>query len=175
MADNQEEYNLNIEDESTEHGKIHASWVFPEFSVTKRSRLWYIFASLIAGGAIVLLLLQANPLFAVFIMLVVIIYVVRQKQQPTTIVVSITEDGIEIGERFYSYDDLKEFWIAYEPPKVKRLYVRFRNAVRANLSIPLEDQNPVVIREFLLQYIEEDLEQRGESVSDAFQRFMKLQ
>lgn len=174
MAENKKEYKFDTEDESTEHGKIHASWDFPEFIRSKRSGWWYAFAALVAGGSIILSILSANPLFAIFIVLIVIIYVVRLKQRPSTIVVSITEDGIEVGERYYSYDDLKEFWIAYEPPKVKRLYIRFRNGVRANLSIPFEDQNPVAIREILLQYLEEDLDQRGESVSDAFQRFLKL-
>jgi len=54
------------------------------------------------------------------------------------------------------------------------LYVRFQSGLRPNLSIPVEDQDPVALRAILLKYLEEDLDQRGESFSDGFQRILKL-
>ncbi|MFH1236561.1 MAG: hypothetical protein V1685_06555 [Parcubacteria group bacterium] len=175
MADpNPEELQTSTAPLETEHGKLLAEWEFPEFIQYKRSRAWYISSSAVAIGGFALSLLSKNLLFAIIIVIIAILYFIRDRQRPGTVVISITEDGISIGERFYSHESLKQFWLIYEPPAIKRLYVRFQSGLRPNLSIPVEDQDPVALRAILLKYLEEDLDQRGESFSDGFQRILKL-
>ncbi len=161
-------------DSTNAHGKVLASWTFPEYIRHHYSRTWYIAAGIIVGGSFLLSILKANILFAVFILMIVALYVIRNRRPPVDIRLNITEDGLEVENTFYSYDRMKAFWVVYQPPEVKRLYIGFKNTLSTNLSIPLQDQNPVRIREFLLRYVTEDLEQQNESFSDAVQRLLKL-
>ena len=160
--------------ESIDHGKRFASWVFPEFEDHKRSKLWYIIASIVLIGLVIYGIASTNFLFAIFFALASFIYVIRMQRRPRIISFAITEDGLEVHESFYAYKDLDKFWIVYEPPEVKTLYITFTSKIRPLLSIPLESQNPLVIREILLRYLKEDLERDNELLSDALQRELKL-
>ena len=93
---------------------------------------------------------------------------------PAQLMVSIFEDGIQAGENFYAYRDLKSFWIIYEPPEVKTLYFDFKSAWRPRLPVPLAEENPVEVRRFLLKYLEEDLSRESEPTSDALSRLLRL-
>ncbi|MFA6908438.1 MAG: hypothetical protein WC289_00965 [Patescibacteria group bacterium] len=163
-----------MEEPIEDHGKTLLSWSFPEFVAHQRSRTWYILAILAILGALVFSIFTTNPLFAVIIVITAIIIVFRNRRAPADIPFAITEDGIEVGKVFYRYDALTAFWIIYEPPEVKRLYMSFRNTLRTNLSVSLENENPLKVREILLEYVEENLEHENESLSDAFQRVFKL-
>ncbi|MFA5030579.1 MAG: hypothetical protein WC495_03260 [Patescibacteria group bacterium] len=157
-----------------DHGKRHASWVFPEFEDHNRGRRWYIIASIILVGIIIYGIASANYLFAVFFALAAFVYAIRIPRKPRLISLAITEDGLEVHETFYAYKDLEKFWIVYEPPEVKTLYITFTSKIRPLLTIPLESQNPLVIREILLRYLKEDLERDEELLSDVLQRKLKL-
>jgi len=163
-----------MEEPIEDHGKTLLSWSFPEFVAHQRSRTWYILAILAILGALVFSIFTTNPLFAVIIVITATILVFRNRRSPAEIPFAITEDGLEVGKVFYRYDSLTAFWIIYEPPQVKRLYVSFRNTFRTNLSVSLEDINPLKVREILLEHVEENLENENESLSDAFQRVFKL-
>ena len=62
----------------------------------------------------------------------------------------------------------------YNPPAVKRLYLNFENGWKPEVSIPLENQNPLYIRNILLQYLREDAEKTEESLYDSLSRQLKL-
>jgi len=170
----EEEQNDTQKEQSTDHGKRFASWTFPEFPDHKRKKNWYIIASVILLGFIVYGIASANYLFAIFFALAGFIYAIQIQRKPRIVTFSITEDGIEVHETFYAYKNLDKFWIVYEPPEIKTLYFTFTSKVRPSLSIPLESQNPLVIREILLRYLKEDLERDDELFSDALQRKLKL-
>lgn len=157
-----------------DHGKRFASWNFPEFQAYKRSITWYIIAALILIALFFIALRQKNYLFVVIIALITFIYLILNQRKPRMITFSITEDGLEVHETFYSYKDIKKFWIIYEPPEVKKLYFDFQSGARPILSIPLESQNPLKVRDILIKYVKEDLERDEELLSDALLRSLKL-
>jgi hypothetical protein len=165
------------EDEKTkgnDHGKRFASWTFHEYEQHQRGKWWYIIAATIIIAILVYSIYDQNYMFTVIIALATFIYIYLMQRQPKLVTFSITEDGVEVHEAFYPYKDFKQFWLIYEPPTVKKLYLEFKNGVRPMLSIPLESQNPLTIRDILLQYLKEDLERDNESFSDALQRTLKL-
>ena len=86
----------------------------------------------------------------------------------------ITEDGISINQKFYNYQDIQNFFIIYEPPEVKTLYFEPKSIISPRIPVALEDQDPVKIRELLLQYLDEDLDREDEPVSDQTSRLFKL-
>ena len=62
---------------------------------------------------------------------------------------AITEDGLLVGNEFFPYEKIKNFYIIYQPPDVKMLYFDPKNILRPLIGIPLDDQNPSAIREIL--------------------------
>ena len=157
-----------------DHGKTLISWEFPEYIKHERGRNWLIGAILIGGSLFVFVFFTANFLFGVILVIAAIIMFLHHRGEPDMINFSILEDGLELGEKFYAYKDIKNFWIIYEPPKVKSLYFDFKNVFRPRLNLPLENINPLKIRETLLNYLEEDLEQENEPPTDGLARWLKL-
>lgn len=155
------------------HGKVFFSWEFKEFPSAGRSKSWYLGAGIIFFLLIIYALFSANFLFAIIIIMVVLI-LVMMRREANKIKFSITEDGIEIGQNFYEYKNIKNFWIIYEPPEIKTLYFEPKSFFQPKIPVPLENQNPIKIREVLLQYLTEDLDKENEPVSDQLSRWLKL-
>ena len=103
------------------------------------------------------------------------IYFLRENNEPDMIKFSITEEGLVVGTKFYDYDEIKHFSIVYKPRyKVKNLYFEFKNVLKHRLSIPLDNHNPLLIRENLLKYLPEDLERTDQPLSEALGKMFKL-
>ena len=103
-----------------------------------------------------------------------IVLVINHRQEPSKINFSIDHDGLHLGDKFYKYKDIAKFWIIYQPPHVKNLYFEFKASIRPKLSIPLQKQDPLEVKSFLRQYLEEDLDQENESFTDVLSRIFKL-
>ena len=158
-----------------DHGKALASWEFPEFIKQERTPSWYILAFIVIIALLAFAFFTQSYLFGVVIILFGAVYYMRSRRSPALMRITITEDGIEIGDKnFYPWKDVDKFWIVYEPPAVKNLYLDFKAGLRPSITVFLENQNPLNIRKFLLQYIPEDIERENETLSDGFSRMLKL-
>ncbi len=161
----------NIDDK----GKLLASWNFQEFKTYSRSITWYVFTGIILIALGIFAISTASYLFLGIIILYIIIYYLRSKREPLTLLLQIFEDGILIGDNtFYEWKEINNFWIIYEPPEVKNLYLDFKAGFKPSITISLENENPINIRNILLQYISEDLDKEDESLSDGLSRLLKL-
>ncbi|MFH1890234.1 MAG: hypothetical protein ABIJ91_01560 [Candidatus Kuenenbacteria bacterium] len=149
-------------------------WSFLEYDQYDRSRGWYLLAIIIGGFILVYSVLTANYLFALIIIMAGIILVIKHHNNPDEIKFEINRQGIKLGKNECKYNTLENFWIIYEPPEVKNLYFNFKSTIRPRLTIPIGDQNPVHIKALLREYLEEDLEQENEPVSEILGRLLKL-
>lgn len=165
---------INLAQQSKDTGKTLAEWQFPEFTKYNRNRRWYIIASIVVALLLIYAIATANILFAMIIVIATVIFVLNQKKEPKNISFKITEEGIVVDETLYEWSEIKNFWIIYEPPQVKNLYFEFKSLMLPRLPIPLQNQDPVKIREILLDYIDEDIEREGEPISDGLGRALKL-
>ena len=156
------------------HGEALAEWTFPEYVQHERSKRWYVWAGVILALLLIYSIFTLNFLFAVIIILFVIILYAKAKNPPAEVKFKIFEDGIGIGSKFYKHKDVKNFWIIYEPPQVKTLYLNFKNKIRPVLAVPLEKQNPIRIRKILLDYVDEDLDKEEESFTEILGRRLKI-
>src|SRR3989344_5481594 len=148
-----------------DYGEVLFNWVFPEFPRYERDKSWYFWASVIAVILLIYAIFSANFLFAVII-IVSSLTILMFHRSNNEINFKITEDGILLNKQFYDYRDIKNFYIIYQPPAVKTLYFEPKSIFRPRVPVSLEDQNPVKIREVLLNYLEEDLERENEPTSD---------
>ncbi|MFA5135049.1 MAG: hypothetical protein WC505_04685 [Patescibacteria group bacterium] len=156
-------------------GEVLASWEFPEYTKYFRGKLWYAVAITIVCALTIYAVSTQNYLFLLLLVILVGVYALEYRRSPRRLQAQLTEDGLVLGEStFYEWNAIKQFWIVYDPPEVKNLYFSFKSGVRPSISIALESQNPLKIRQILLKYIEEDPEKVNESFSDGLGRVMKL-
>lgn len=158
----------------SEYGEVLATWHFPDYVQHNRSRRWYLIVGVIGALSFLFAMLTFNFLFAIILIIIAVILVLQNRRRPQNVTINITEDGLHIGNDFFEYEALKNFWIAYRPPEVKKLYVPFKSTFRPMLVIPLEDENPIEVRKVLLEHLEEDLEREDETTSEALSRLLKL-
>lgn len=156
------------------HGKILAEWQFSEYEKHERGKEWFITAGIVGISLVVWAIVTTNFLFALIIIMIAVIILTHHYNEPTMVEFQITEDGLQLGEHFYDFDELDTFWIIYEPPEVKKLYFQFKSWLRPRLSVSLLDKNPLVIRNILLKYLEENLEEESEPATDILGRRWKL-
>ena len=156
------------------YGDILANWSIPEYQVYKKDSSWFLFA----GVGIVVMMGYAfftnNFLFAVIIVISAFILIIRGKE-PAQVDFTIFEDGVAIGNKFYEYSKFKDFAIVYKPEeKVKNIYFEFSNLFFNRLSIPLEDNDPLLIREILVKYLAENKEMIERPTSENLARLFKI-
>ncbi|MBI5728667.1 MAG: hypothetical protein HY983_00245 [Candidatus Magasanikbacteria bacterium] len=155
-------------------GKVVYEWLVKEYEQYERSRRWYLIAGLLGVVCLVYAVATANYLFALILVLFAIVLYLHEMQPPLNVYFAITETGIILGKKYYRYSELADFWLIYNPPEVKTLYFRLNNMVKHRLQIPLLDYDPRPIRNYLNQFLSEDLEQEDEPVSDRMARILKI-
>ncbi|MBU0613502.1 hypothetical protein KKB10_05860 [Patescibacteria group bacterium] len=155
-------------------GKTILQWKFPEYEEHVRGFVWYIVTGIISISLLIYAIIVSNFLFAIIIVIVDLIILIQINRKPDLIDFKITDEGVVIGTSFTPYKNISNFWIIYNPPKVKTLYINYKATIRPDITIPLENKNPLRVREVLLQYIEEDLEKEEESNSEQIRKFLKL-
>lgn len=155
-------------------GSILHRWTIQEYDQHQRGVLWYIFMT--SAGLILVAygLISSNFLFSLIIILSAIIIFLQSHQAPQQILFQITELGVIIGNKFYSYGELDNFYIIYNPPEIKTLFIETKSALRPMLRIPLLDENPIEVRQDLRKYLDEDLEKEEEPRSDTVARRWKI-
>lgn len=79
-------------------------------------------------------------------------YVFRQPRRLHTF---ISGRGVTIENRQYEFQDLKSFWIFYDPPLWKDLSLESKKTLMPRIKIPLDGQNPLRLREILLRFLPE--------------------
>lgn len=165
---------INLAKEDANVGKIIYQWKVREYEQPERNRRWFI-----TMGVIAILLLAygfwtTNYMFVLIIALFGIILFLHDHQEPMEVNFAMTETGIVIGNTFYKYNELTSFWIVYNPPAVKNLYFGRKSYLRHRVLIPLLDNDPRPIKNYLGQYLDEDITQEEEPISDRLSRLFKL-
>ena len=170
-----EDNNQNQTTEVPEGEEELLSWTVPEYQKHEKTTTWYIIAGLIGVGLLLFALFTNNFLFALFVVIAGAIIVIIEGQEPQKITITLTEEGIIVGNKFYDYDEFENFAIVYKPQQgIKNLYFDFFSALKHRISIPLEDVNPVKVRDILSSYITEDPDKTDPPLSEQLSRLLKL-
>jgi Ca2+/Na+ antiporter len=162
------------EDQDERYSAIAFEWKFPEFEKHDRGKDWYITAGIIAALLLVYAFVSLNFLFVVIILLTAFILYLYHIKEAEEVEFKITDTGLSVENRFYVWSEIKKFYIIYNPPSVKNLYFEFKSFTKPNLIVPMEHQNPLKAREYLLQFLEEDTEKEHEPTAHAIGRHLKI-
>lgn len=151
-------------------GKMLLQWTVPEYEQHERNLGWYIFMLIVGLLLVGYALFTGNFLFALIIVLSAIILFLQSQQHAPKIPFKICELGIIINNRFYPYAELADFYLIYNPPEVKTLFVETKSSLRPRLRVPLMDTDPNEVRFALLEFLPEDLQKEEEPFSDMIAR-----
>lgn len=154
--------------------KVLFTWMFPEYVKEQRDKKLLIIIGIIFAAMITYAIYTKNFLFVIILLLVIFIMFIREMQEPLDIRFVITDKGIFVGERFYLFSELHNFWILIEHPHFNNLYFQPKNKWKTEINIPLLSQNASEIRQTLLKYLKEDINKEDESIADVVGRFLKL-
>jgi hypothetical protein len=116
--------------------------------------------------------LTKNFLLAIAIILTAFIVRLYAKKEPRKIKFSISGKGVQIDKNIYRFEDLKSFWIFYEPPEIKEISFRSKKTFMPYIKIPLGSQDPIKARELLLKFLTE--RKHTESIIDEWTRKAKF-
>ncbi len=162
-------------------------WQVPEYRVPKRDKKWYLIAGILAfiiiffcffalrGWHLVFLGASSNFLFALFIIIVIIVMIINESRPALMVDVELGPEGVKIGSRFYDYDGIKNFVVLYKPKQsLKSLYFEFRGSIQPRLALPLRRLDALTVRNFLIRYLDENLERTEMPLSERLTKLLKL-
>lgn len=160
--------------EAIDAGDILLTWETWEYPPTERSGRWYAIATSVGLFCLIYAMFTANYIFAVIVVMFAVIVMMRDIRKPARTQTYITTEGVVFSDRLYTYKDIRDFSITYDPPQIKNLYLAFNRTSQPTVSIPLEDANPNLVRAALLPFVYENLGREGETLTDTLRRVYKL-
>lgn len=147
-------------------------WEALEYEYIPKSKNWFWSVGIIATSAALASILLGNMLFAILVMISALTIILYGVKRPKKVMFSFTGRGLQIDSRLFPYENLRSFWIHYDPPAKKNITIEPKKLFMPTLLIPLGDTNPNIIREHLLKFLKE--EQQEESVIQTISRILRF-
>ena len=152
--------------------KDSMEWSAPEFFYFEKTEIWFVVSGLIVLALFVLALWTRNILFALMIILGYFSITAYAIKKPKDVAVNIGPQGIKIDNTLYLFDNLKSFWIFYEPPELKEIGLLSKKTIMPHIKIPIGEQNPVEVKKVLIKYLPE--KKQDESLIDNLARQLRF-
>ncbi len=149
------------------------TWNAPEFVHYPKSKTWFGVFAAIGVLLVGYFLTQKDFLTSSMFLLLFLMLMFVARAKPRQIEVTLSGRGIKLNETIVVYQQIKSFWLVYEPAEVKTLNFETTAYLNRFLTVQLADQDPVAVREFLLEFLPEDLD-REERVTDKISRSLKF-
>ena len=100
---------------------------------------------------------------------------INETREPEMIEIDLGPEGVKVGSKFYEYTEFKNFSVLYKPKQsLKSLYFEFKRSTHPRISIPLRRLDALTVRNFLVRYIDEDLERENQPLSEQLTKLLKL-
>jgi hypothetical protein len=132
------------------------SWEASEYEYIEKHPRWYWIMGVLLLAVIVYAIVTNSILMAITFVMIGMLGYVYAEREPRLIHMEINPDGVVVDKIMYEYDDLKSFWIFYEVEASFRvLSLHSKKTFLPHVHIPVGDANPILIREFLLNYLPE--------------------
>ncbi|MFA6422713.1 MAG: hypothetical protein WCV92_04930 [Candidatus Buchananbacteria bacterium] len=154
--------------------EVKFSWRYQEYFRHEKTVAWYVVSLILLVLAVVWCYFDNNITFGMFLILFYLVVLLYNNLNSEIVAFTITADGIRIGKKYHFFREFDYFFIVYEEVGIKNLYLQFRNPLKGRLAVPLDGQDALEIRKFLLKYLREDLEREAEPISDRLRRWLKL-
>jgi hypothetical protein len=168
-AEEVEEYSVNYKEEVFYDGAFHR-WSAPEHEEYTVGKKFYTYATIFLALLIAYAIYSNSPIMAITFILVGVVGYLYLQKKPRVVNFSITVEGIIAENEIYEFDNLKSFWIFYDPPQEKLLSLRSKSIFTPYIHIPIGDEDPVKIRQILIDFIPEV--KQNHNIVDIAERFL---
>lgn len=149
------------------------SFEAPEYLKTSRGRLWYGITGVFLLTLLISALREGSWSFAIALLTFLGVYVLLFHSHPKMLSVTLSRKGIQIGEKSFSFSEVKSFWIHEMSDAFSILHFRTHSRFAPDFRIVLSDQDPSEVREFLKQFLAEAKETE-KPFSDTLTHLLKL-
>jgi hypothetical protein len=167
------EYDRTFSTYIKEHPEdILVHWRGPDFAPFVPAKNVYLIISVLIGLIVLYSVWTNNIITAIVFILIWIVGYLQINQKPTVIDFAVTYDGFLIENELYRYEDIKSFWIFYEPPHTRIISFHMRGKFRPYLHVPLHQVDPVIVHEKLTEFIEEERQDPG--IIDILERMLHM-
>lgn len=149
------------------------TWRAPEYAHHEKSALWFVCAGLVALTLVVWGIMTDGWTFSLAIIVFCGTYYLTYREKPKIVDVKISKLGVKIGNHGFAYNQIKHFWIVYDPPFVNKLYLRMNGRFHPDVCVSLEDVDVAELRSVLIEHLHE-VKGRHEPFADTLVRLFKL-
>ena len=136
-------------------GKKLITWKAPEYHHYEKTNDWFWWAGLLAIILLGFATWQGSFLFGILILIswfVIVLYAVRK---PDEIDFALSENGILIDNKLYSWQSLKSFWIFHNPPFPTEVSFESKKTLMPYIRVPLGDKNLDEVKTLLKKHLRE--------------------
>ncbi len=131
------------------------AWQTIEYQYQEKSHEWFVGLAVIATALFIVAVLLKNFLFGIIILVGAFAIMLSAKRPPDEIEYEINRSGIVNHKTFYPYSFLDSFWIDNTNPSWQKLIVTSKKLLMPIIVIPLGEQDPDEIKNFLANYLPE--------------------
>jgi hypothetical protein len=131
-------------------------WNAPEYTHTPKTAEWYFAFFIISVALIATAALLDNFLFAGVVALASLALLFYSNRAPEIISFSINQNGVQIGNLLYEYEELASFWIDESNINGARLLLRQKKLLSFLVSAPIENVHPNLVRSAIKDYLPEE-------------------
>jgi len=130
-------------------------WETYEYEHKEKSADWFwALGIIVVAGAIGSYFLE-NILFAVLLVIGGFTMAMLAARHPDEWICELSSRGLRINSTLYPFSTIESFWVE-DDGETGKIILKSKKAVMPELIVPLEDLDPDYIREFLLEYLEEE-------------------
>ncbi len=130
-------------------------WSAPEYIFYEKSSDWFWALGIITLGFFVSAIFLRAFLFAILVLLAGFSLALYGARRPEMVNFSAGPRGVQIKNRIYDYENLKSFWIEYNPPHRKELILESKKTFMPYITILIEDVEPDKLRNLLIRFLPE--------------------
>ncbi len=129
-------------------------WSVLEHPYKEKTADWYWILTILAFGGAVAAILFGDVLFALVIAIGAFTIALYAGRRPNQIRVAITKRGIVHDQDLHLYPHIDSFWVEdrFGEPT---LHFHCRKLLYPHMSVPLEDIDPELARDILINFLEE--------------------
>lgn len=148
-------------------------WKSPDFLRYERGLIWYLFFGSANIGLILYAYFTGSWTMGIVFLLVPLIYLLEHYRKPKIVDVVVSAYGIKFGDMRIPFSSIEKFWILHDPPHLNELKLKTNKKVHPEVTIPLLNMDPSIIRHYLVTQIPE-WEGKKEDFLDLIIRVLKL-
>ena len=119
----------------------------------RRDRILYITVALVITAGLVVYFTH-DFLFTIVLILSAVVLNLNATRPHRRSDITVHATGVSVDDQRHHYADMKSFWIDYQP-NLKELSIELKKGYAPKIKIPLEDTNPLEIRQAMVSYVPE--------------------